>query len=163
MPEDFNSETNQGLSDHSRKLAADTKELLEKYFPAPEEGGGELTERELAYNEINKGFVRTCLVSLFSEMSPDERRAFNGQPIDIAHLIRMAADKLNFSKDDKELVESEIKKITPEGARSPVKLLTELNLLNHESPLYKLKKTIYDSLQDSSEAAEALSYLSLTS
>lgn len=163
MTEGFNSEIKQGLSDYSRKLAADTQNMLKSYSFASNEDGAELSEIELAFEEINKDFINTCLVSILADMSLDERKAFNEQSLDIAHLVRMAMDKLNLSEGEKKIVEIELKKINPENIRLPSELLAELNLLNDDSPLSVLKKTIYDSLQDKPEVAEAYSYLNLTS
>lgn len=163
MIEDSNWELRQGLSDYSRKLAVDTREALKGYLFAQKEDGAELNEFEIAFDEINKRFIMTCLVSIFADMNPDERKVFIEQLLDIARLIKMAMGKLNLSEDDKELVESELRKMTPEAARLPSKLLAELNLLDDDSPLSLLEKTIYDSLQKKPEAAEAYSYLNLTS
>ncbi len=163
MMEESNSEFKQGLSDYSRKLATDTQDALKSYLFTPKEDGAELSEIESAFDEINKDFIKTCLVSIFADMNPDERKAFIGQPHDIAQFIRLAMDKLNLSQDDKELMEKELKKITPEAAPLPSKLLEELNLLDDDSPLSVFKKRIYDSLQEKPEAAEAYSYLNLIS
>ncbi len=162
MIEDSSPEQKPGLSDYSRKLSNDVKEALYGYFRAYNEDKKELDEFELACETINKRFIATCLISIFSDMSANERKAFKDQSLDIACLAKVAMDKLNLSKEDKESIEGELKKITPEIAQSSSKLLKELNLRDHDSPLYKLKKDIYDSLQEKSEAAEAYSYLNFT-
>lgn len=153
----------QGLSDYSRQLAIDTNELSMSYFSTKKDGGTELNERELAYDEINKDFVRTCLVSIFADISPEERKIFKEEPFDIARIIRLILNKLNILDEDKVIMENELSKITPEAMSSPSRLLKALNLLDHESPMYKLKKAIYNSLQEKPEAAEAYSYLNLIS
>lgn len=162
MIEDPNLEK-QGLSDYSRQLAADAKELLGSCFSTVKNRGADLSERELAYDEINKDFVRTCLVSIFADMNQEERKAFKEQTLDTAKIIETALDKLNVSEEDKKIIDNELAKITPEAMSSPSRLLKALNLLDHESPMYRLKKTIYNSLQEKSEAAEAYSYLNFTS
>ena len=159
----FNHESEGGLSDYSRILIDDIKETLDNYFSAPDRSEKELSEPEIACEVINKRFIRTCLMSIFADMSPDERKEFKDQPLDIVYLIRTAMDRLNLSEDDKKAVENVLEKITPEDARLPSRMIKRLGLLNHESQLYKTEEALYKSLQEKTEAAEAYSYLNLTS
>lgn len=163
MTEDFNPETKQGLSDYSRKLAADARESLKSYLFAPKDDNAELNELEYSFEDVNKNFISICLVSILADMSPEERKMIKEQPLEVADIIRLAADKINLSEEDEKSIENALKKITPEVARLPSKLLKELGLMNDESLFSRLESALYDSLQKKPEAAEAYSYLNLIS
>lgn len=162
MTEDFNPEIKQGLSDYSRKLAADARESLKSYSFAPKDDNAELNELEYSFEDINKNFINICLVSILADMSLEERETIKERPLEVVDIIRLAAGKINLSEEDKKSIENALKKITPEVARLPSKLLKELGLMNDESLFSGLESALYDLLQKKPEAAEAYSYLNFT-
>lgn len=163
MTKNFDHELREGLSDYSRKLSADTKELLNIYFQSIKTDTDELDEYEAACEAANKRFIRTCLTAVLGEMNEEERQGLKERPFNLSEIVRKAADKLDLSEEDKKIISNELEKTTPEANYLPSRMLTELRLFDHKSAMSRLEKALYEKLQENPEAAEAYSYLSFTS
>jgi hypothetical protein len=154
---DSEPEKKEELSDFSRQLINDTEDLLAQLFPA-EEGVDAAKLDDIA---INKELILTCIVAILKDMNSEERKILKENPGDIKSILRLAAGKVHFSEEDKNLLKESIDSITPEDLKAQSPIIDKLDLLNLDSAACKMNEALYGSLKKNPEVVQAHAYMNL--
>lgn len=156
-----NSKQNEGkeLSEYSRELINDARDLMVSLFPDEKNIDNQITLNKIA---INKELIRTCIVAILKDMTPEEKKKFKENPGDLKSILRLSAEKAQLSEEDKNSIKEKINSITLEDIISQNSITDKLDLLNLDSDVRKMSKALYESFKGNSEAFEAHAYMNLT-
>lgn len=152
-----NIESREGLSDYTRQLTTEIKELMNKIFPVKKEI--ESNPLEKSAEELNRILARHCLTFVLSEMSPEQRQDFKKQDLNLLKVIELALEKTQLLEEERGLLEEKLKEITPEDFELPSKIVLKLDLLNDESPVSKFENRLYELIKQKPEVIETYTYL----
>lgn len=156
-----NSKQNEGkeLSEYSRELINDARDLMVSLFPDEKNIDNQITLNKIA---INKELIRTCIVAILKDMTPEEKKKFKENPGDLKSILRLSVEKAQLSKEDKNSIKEKINSITLEDLISQSSITDKLDLLNLDSDVRRMSKLLYESFKGNSEAFEAHAYMNLT-
>lgn len=147
------------LSEHSRELINETRDLLVSLFPDEK---NIVDQEKLDDIAINKELVRTCTIEILKDMNPDERKKFKESVSDLKSLLRLSVERVQLPEEDKSSIKEKINSITLEDLMSQSSLTDKLDLLNLDSDVCRMGEALYESFKENPEAVEAHAYMNLT-
>lgn len=149
----------EGLSEYSRELINDTRELVASLFPDEKSIDDQVILSSMA---INKELARTCIVAILKDMNLEEKKQFKENPGDLKRILLISVEKAQLPEEEKNSIEEKIRSITLEDKMSQRAIRDKLDLFNLDGDVRKMGKVLYKSIKENIDAVQAHAYMNLT-